>query len=393
MRKIYWGNNPLNPPYFKGEKGDRIMNISEDILEKHLDNIRALQSRSGLFMASRSDVSTGYNKAWLRDNFYTCLAFEEAGDWETVKKVWKALIAIFIKHKSKISWAVKNKPYNTYQYIHARYNPETFEEFWEEWGNKQNDAVGAIIWKIGDLEKKGIQIIESEGEKEVLQILVDYLKSIEYWSDPDNGVWEEYEEVHASSVGACLAGLKSIAKTGLVKIPLHIIEKGEESLKKLLPRESKSKFVDLAQLSLVYPFNVISESAAREIIRKVEYHLEKDRGVIRYKGDKYYNKNEDAVSEEAEWCFGFPWLSIIYKQFSDSHSKITHPDSVSASLTLREAKTDTERSQEYLEKAMNTIYKDQIPELYYSDSDKPNENIPLGWAESLFVVALLKAGK
>ncbi|MFA6270339.1 MAG: glycoside hydrolase family 15 protein [Candidatus Paceibacterota bacterium] len=376
------------------------MIISEDILEKHLDNIRALQSSSGLFLASRSDVSTGYNKAWLRDNFYTCLAFEEIGDLETVKKVWQALIAIFVKHKNKISWAVKNKPYNTFQYIHARYNPETFEEFWEEWGNKQNDAVGAILFKIGDLQQKGLKIIETEEQKEILQILVDYLKSIEYWHDPDNGVWEEYEEVHASSVGACVAGLKSIAKTGLVQIPLHLIEKGEEALQKILPRESKSKFTDLALLSLIYPFNVVPEKMAREIVRHIEYHLEKDRGVIRYKNDRYYNKNEDEVSEEAEWCFGLSWLSIIYNQFA---GKITHPnrtsmhDSAESPLLLREGqeenKNDKEKAHEYLEKSFKTIYKDQIPELYYSDSDKPNDNTPLGWAESLFIVALLRAAK
>ena len=356
------------------------MQITNDILERHLSNIRALQARSGLFLASRSDVATGYDKAWLRDNFYTCLAFEEIGDWKTVKKVWKALLQIFVKHKSKISWAVKNKPYQSFQYIHARYNPETFEEFWEEWGNKQNDAVGAILFKIGDLEQKGIHIIETEEENEILQILVDYLNSVEYWHDPDNGVWEEYEEVHTSSVGACVAGLKSIAKTNFVKVPIHLTEKGEEALQKLLPRESKSKFVDLSLLSLIYPFDVVPEKIARDIARHVEYHLERNHGIIRYKSDRYYNKNEDEVSEEAEWCFGFPWLSIIYSQFANqSHSA--------------EASRDEILSQEYLKKSFKTIYKDQIPELYYSDSEKPNDNVPLGWAESLFVVALLKAGK
>jgi len=343
------------------------MKITDDILEKHLDNIRALQASSGLFMASRSDVSTGYNKAWLRDNFYTCLAFEEIKDFKTVKKTWKAILQIFIKHKNKISWAVKNKPYSTFQYIHARYNPETFEEFWEEWGNKQNDAVGAILFKIGDLENKGIKIIETGEEKEVLQILVDYLGSIEYWKDSDNGVWEEYEELHASSIGACVAGLKAILKTDLTKVPKELIQKGEEALKKLIPRESRSKFTDLALLSLIYPFDVVDQNIGREIVRHLEYHLKRDRGIIRYKGDKYYNKNIDEVSEEAEWCFGFPWLSIIYKNWGD-----------------------TEKAHEYLEKSYKTISNDQIPELYYSDSPKPNDNTPLAWAESLFIVALLK---
>jgi GH15 family glucan-1,4-alpha-glucosidase len=359
------------------------MDFTEDLLERHLQNIRALQVPSGLFLASRSDVSTGYNKAWLRDNFYTCLAFEEIEDWETVRRVWKALINIFIKHKDKINWAAKNKPYHTFQYIHARYNPETFEEFWEEWGNKQNDAVGAILFKIGDLEKRGIHIIESEDERQVLRTLVDYLGTIEYWHDPDNGVWEEYEEVHASSVGACLAGLKSLAQTGLLEVPHHLIKKGEEALSGLLPRESKSKFTDLAQLSLIYPFDVVSEKTAREIVRHLEYHLEKDRGIIRYKNDRYYNKNEDGVSEEAEWCFGLSWLSIIYTKWSEDGKQF-------GSVTDSE---DSKKAHDYLQKSMKTIYNNQIPELYYSDSDQPNDNTPLGWAESLFIVALLKAGK
>lgn len=366
------------------------MQINNDILEIHLNNIRKLQSSSGLFLASRSDVSTGYNKAWLRDNFYTCLAFEEMEDWDTVHKVWKALLAIFVKHKDKISWAVKNKPYHTYQYIHARYHPETFEEFWEEWGNKQNDAVGAILFKIGDLEQRGVGIVETAAEKEVLQILVDYLSSIEYWQDADNGVWEEYEEIHASSVGACVAGLKSIGKTGLVTMRSHMIEKGEAALKQLLPRESKTKFTDLALLSLIYPFNVVGSQMRAEILRHLEYHLEKNRGVIRYKNDRYYNKNKDGVSEEAEWCFGFPWLSIIY-------SEMATPPGLSSRPPLDQGRQDSEtyleKAHKYLEKSYKTIYNDQIPELYYSDSDLPNDNTPLGWAESLFVVALLKAGK
>jgi GH15 family glucan-1,4-alpha-glucosidase len=359
------------------------MQINEDTLEKHLDNIRALQTPSGLFTASHSNVSTGYNKAWLRDNFYTCLAFEEIGDWETVRKVWKALLQIFIKHKNKISWATKNKPYETYQYIHARYNPETFEEFWEEWGNKQNDAIGAILFKIGDLERKKIKIIETDEEKKILQILVDYLGSIEYWHDSDNGVWEEYEEVHSSSVGACIAGLKSIAKTGFVQVPINLIEMGEESLKKLLPRESKNKFTDLAQLSLIYPFDVVTEKEARELVRHIEYHLKRKRGVIRYKNDRYYNKNEDEVSEEAEWCFGFPWLSIIYSKWAEDGKKFG--DTTDSD--------DVKMAQEYLNKSFETIYEGQIPELYFSDSNKPNDNVPLGWSESLFIVALLRAGR
>jgi hypothetical protein len=37
---------------------------------------------------------------------------------------------------------------------------------------------------------------------------------------------------------------------------------------------------------------------------------------------------------------------------------------------------------------LKTQTQEGIPELYYCHTDKPNENTPLGWAESLFIVAL-----
>ncbi len=345
---------------------------TEEKVKEHLNILRALQSESGLFSAAAPSVSTGYDKAWLRDNFYTSLGFEYSGDIDKIKKVWREILNLFLKHEEKINWAIEHKPHATWQYIHARYNPETFEEFWEEWGNKQNDAVGAVLFKLADLELKGIHVLETEDDKRIVGRLVEYLNTIEYWNDSDNGVWEEYEEVHISSVGAVVAALKKISQLPYVKIPEGMIEKGEETLNRLLPRESKTKFADLALLSLSYPYHVISREMENIILQNIEYHLVKERGVIRYKTDKYYNKNKvDEWSEEAEWTMGFPWLAIIYAE-----------------------RGDLEKAKYYLEKTEKVLTTDQkLPELYFSNSEKPNENIPLAWAESLYVVALLELEK
>lgn len=342
---------------------------TEKLIADHLNVVRRMQAPSGLFMAAAEPgVSTGYDKAWLRDNFYSSLCFEEVGEMEPVVKMWHALLDLFLKHEDKISWAAENRPYQTYQYIHARYHPETFDEFWEEWGNKQNDAVGCMLYKIGDLETRGIKVLRGPDDERIVNHLIGYLNSIEYWHDPDNGVWEEYEEVHASSIAPCVAGLKSISRLPFAVVPNGLIEKGEEALGALLPRESVTKFSDLALLSILWPYDAASKEMAEEILRNVEYHLERDKGVIRYKNDRYYNKNSDGYSEEAEWTMGFPWLSIIYA-----------------------VRGNTEKALTYLELAKQTIdEKGQIPELYYSHTDKPNENNPLTWAESLFVVALKK---
>ncbi len=337
-------------------------------IQSHIENINALKTESGLFVASAKDVKTGYDKAWLRDNFYTALAYEYIDDWDTVKKTWRAVLDIFIKHREKINWAVEHKPLTSWQYIHARYHPETFEEFWEEWGNKQNDAVGAILFKLADLELTGHGVISSDEDKAMIHTLVNYLKSIEYWHDPDNGMWEEYEEVHASSIGSCVAGLKRVNELGFINVPEWLIANGEEALRKLLPRESKSKFTDLALLSLIWPYNIINDKKLEDqILANVEYHLARSQGVIRYKNDRYYNANEDGWSEEAEWTMGFPWLALIYNLRGDKN-----------------------KYKEYITKAREAIHEEsgKLPELYYSQTKNPNENVPLGWAESLMVVAL-----
>lgn len=219
--------------------------VDLDTLKKHhLQILKNLQYETGLFGASKKDVKTGYNKAWLRDNFYECLAFEAIGDFETVKKTYKAILKIFLKHEEKIDWAIKEKPDIGYKYIHPRYDPETFEEYWEEWGFKQHDSIGAILFKIGELELDAkIKILKTKDEYRIIQKLVDYLSKIEYWHDPDSGMWEENEEIHASSVGACVAGLEKISKVPKINVDPEIIIKGLGVLATLLPRESEKSLL------------------------------------------------------------------------------------------------------------------------------------------------------
>lgn len=335
----------------------------------HLGEILKLRKSTGVFTASAHSVVTGYDKAWLRDNYFTVLCFLETGDLETVRETARALLGVFLKHKEKINWAIEHKPYETWQYIHARFHPETFEEYWEEWGNRQNDAVGEVLDLITALELRGISVTETDEERVMAQNIIDYLARIEYWHDLDNGIWEEGMEVHASSIAACVSALKKARQLSWLTVPEGIIEHGEMTLRTLLPRESKEKFADLALLSIIYPFHEATEEETIKILQNVEYHLTRDKGVIRYKTDRYYNNNKaDGWSEEAEWCMGLSWLSIIYAE-----------------------RGEKEKAEHYLMRARETITSDGlIPELYFSHTDTQNDNTPLGWAESMYVIALTK---
>jgi len=191
------------------------------MLQKSIFILKQMQYPTGLFAASRMTVKTGYNLAWIRDNVYAAIGLEAAQRYMELKKTYRALLDILLKHEYKIDWAIKEKPKHAYQYIHARYDPITMEEIWENWGNKQNDAIGALLFKIGDLEEKGIKIIRNENDLRIIKKLVNYLESVEYWHDKDNGMWEENEEIHASSIGACVAGLKKISK--LMEVDRHCL--------------------------------------------------------------------------------------------------------------------------------------------------------------------------
>ncbi|MFH1316132.1 MAG: glycoside hydrolase family 15 protein [Candidatus Woesearchaeota archaeon] len=322
--------------------------------------LTGLQNRSGLLSASNA-AATGYNQAWIRDNIYESLGFEALKKTKSLKRIYRTLLNVFLKHEWKIDYAIKEKPRYNHQYIHARYNPITSDEILENWGNKQNDAIGAFLFKIGDLENKGIKIIRNRNDKRIIQKLVYYLKSVEYWHDKDNGMWEENEEVHASSVGACLAGLKQIQKISKIDVPQWMIDNGQEALNNMLPRESRTKPVDLALLSLIYPFNIVSEEQRNQILTNVEEVLVRNRGILRYLGDHYYGEGN---GREAEWTMGFPWLAIIYKQLKNPRKYAYY----------------------YRKTIESANEKKELPELYFAGTDIHNENSPLGWAQSLYLV-------
>lgn len=110
------------------------MDIQKE-MERNVKLLESLQTPKGLLLAAPSQ-GTGYNKAWIRDNIYASLGLEVANPSKAVRAL-RGLFDVMKKHEHKIYWAIREKPVHAYQYIHARYDPETLEEFWDEWGNNR----------------------------------------------------------------------------------------------------------------------------------------------------------------------------------------------------------------------------------------------------------------
>lgn len=346
-----------------------------DLLGAGYATLDRLRLPNGLYIAS---PSADYSKVWLRDTVYEVMPYLDKPGTRYQVTYW-SLLDILRRHEWKIDAAIREKPRERDMYIHARFQPETLREFNEPWGNKQNDATGAILFGIAEGLRVGKPVLRDERDRRLVAKLVRMLESLRYWEDPDNGMWEEAEEVHASSVGACLGGLLALRKQGF-DVPAHLIQHGRDALDRLLPRESATKPVDLALLSLCWPYRVVTPEQRAKIVKNVEKRLLRTRGVLRYQGDSYYSTlaeehGRDKPWEfyhgtEAEWCFGLPWLSLIHREMG--HDR---------------------KADHYLRwTAMVNKGPGCLPELYFANSDEVGPNTPLGWSVAMHMMALEAAG-
>lgn len=343
--------------------------ISQSIsnVEKSYKILESLRLENGLYLASSS---SDYNFVWLSDSFYEVLPYLDKDDG-VYEGTYHAILDILNNYCWKFDTCSIAKPYHAFEYIHPRYLANGKESH-AEWGNCQHDAVGAILFGIAKGEEYGKKIIRNKQDRDTIQNIVFYLNLCRYWEDPDNGMWEEGRELHASSIGAVVAGLKAIKN--YVTVSNVLIKRGENALNKLLPMESPTRKNDLSQLSLIYPYNVVNHEQAWHIMLGVERNLLRENGVIRYKGDSYFNsidkddryRDVDSyIGAEAEWTFGLPWLALCHMEVGSF-----------------------DKAEEYIKRSYSVMLENgAMPELYYANSNEYNKNTPLGWSNALVIIA------
>lgn len=340
------------------------------MLQESYKVLDSLRLPHGLTLASPSEH---YRYVWLRDSVYMSLPYLDKNNC-IYENTYYRIFDLLKEYEWKLDMIAKKKPTLEWEYIHARYNAEDVKEIHDqEWGHVQHDMTGAILFAVGKGLEAGKPMLRDEKDREILQKLVAYLSHVQYWKDSDNGMWEEAREVHASSVGACVAGLEAVKP--YVYVPDLLIQKGRMMLFDLYPRESISKSADLAQLSLVYPYRIYTGKEAALIVRQAEEGLLRERGVIRYHGDSYYSTKEQEFGRnhaasfyygtEAEWTFGLPWLALCHLELGNR-----------------------EKAEAYVQQTESIMLEPGVlPELYFSGTAQPNPNTPLGWSSAMYILA------
>ncbi|HEY3347898.1 MAG TPA: glycoside hydrolase family 15 protein [Nitrospirota bacterium] len=361
-----------------GVEGEKYrITTSKERVDAALTVLDKMYHYNGGYSASPHGV---YQAFWLRDIMYCSIAKEYMGDFYSVKKSFWLILDILHKYSDKIDTCIDNMPTAKHNFLHARYRTHTLEEFPDEWGHNQLDIFGLLLYKIGNLKQKGIQVLRDLRDVKRIQDIVWYLYSIRWYEAPDYGVWEEGPEVHSSSIGAVLAGLMSVRDNiEEIRIPARFIEQGRDALMRVLPSESHSRPYDMAQLSLLWPYHVIDGDMRRRVLTNIEDNLVRENGVVRYPRDLYYTSNfMKPEGSEAQWPMGFAWLSVVYAKMAEE--AFESGDSRAAIELMKTAHQYVKR----IEKMM--VPGGLIPELY--TGGEPNPNTPLAWGMAKYVIAV-----
>ncbi|MBI2450873.1 MAG: hypothetical protein HYV52_00830 [Parcubacteria group bacterium] len=340
-----------------------------------------------------------YAAMWMRDQLFMADAYYYFGMYEKLVESVYPIFNILHNQRHKLERIShprdKNGKFITSELIHAKYDAATLKELTcrnsvtghenpIEWGHHQLDAIGLFLHLVADLNFKNIDARRDENDKKILQLLIFYLINVEYWQQPDFGMWEECLIKHASSIGAVVAGLSYIKRRDLATVPEELITFGQNQLFRILPYESQdvcerehhkwenSHDCDVAQLFLIWPFNIVGLEMADLLLDRIinghkakngKFHrLVQSFGIHRYWGDDYY-RDKNGVSAQWQWDF---LISIIYSQ-----------------------RHQYETAFEWFKRGASRITDDgHIAEAYVDG--KPNDHTPLGWMHALALIAFRK---
>jgi phosphorylase kinase alpha/beta subunit len=385
---------------------------------------------TGLLPASTAVNAHGdYTDAWVRDNVYSILAVWGLGlayrkidgdrgrtfelEHSTVKLMRGLMFAMMQQANKVENFKNTQLPLDA---LHAKYNTQTGSIVVgdDQWGHLQLDATSIFLLILAQMTASGLHVIFTIDEVNFVQNLVYYIGRA--YRTPDYGIWERGHkinrgnaELNASSVGMAKAALEAINGLDLFGVNgsqasvIHVlpdeIARSRITLESLLPRESSSKEVDAALLSIIsFPAFAVEDKELVERTRnKIIDKLQGNYGCKRFLRDGH-----QTVLENADRLHYEP---TELKQFE--HIECEWPLFFTYLLLDGIFQGDRERIQYYQQRlealAVERNGRQLLPELYYVPAENinaeksnprsqqrlPNENIPLVWAQSLYFLGQL----
>ncbi|WP_370980873.1 glycoside hydrolase family 15 protein [Agaribacterium sp. ZY112] len=409
------------------------MNAQERLNQLYSEIKKVILSRqhpvTGLLPASTAVNAHGnYTDAWVRDNVYSILApwalsvaFRRKGDKErqdeleqATIKLMRGLLQSMMRQADKVE--TFKHSLNPLDALHAKYDTSSglCVVADDAWGHLQIDATSIFLLIMAQMTASGLRIVRTHDEVDFVQNLIYYISSA--YRSPDYGIWERGNkinngktEINASSLGMAKAALQALdglnlfGKGASARAVVHTvadsISLARNSLAQLLPRESLSKEVDSALLSVIgFPAFAVGDpelvtKTRDEILKKLggrygckRFLWDGHQTAIEDPNRLYYEHSELADFEhvESEWPLFFCYL-YINALFAGNKATAKFYRHKIESVMIEKEGTKL------------------IPELYYlleenieaekldpgSQERVANENLPLVWAQSIYYTGLL----
>ncbi|KAI9366910.1 glycosyl hydrolases family 15-domain-containing protein [Zopfochytrium polystomum] len=433
------------------------------------DNVYSILAVWGLALAYRRiDDDEGRTcKCWLDRVFFltdlqtptrtTLLSVRSTDELENATiKCMRGLLFAMMRQAHKVE-LFKNTQALEHS-LHAKYNTANGDVVVgdREWGHLQIDATSIFLLALAQMTASGLLIIYTKDEVDFIQNLVFYIERA--YRTPDYGIWERgnklnhgQPELNSSSIGMAVAALQAInglnlfgARGGPSSV-IHVLPdeltRNYTTLHSALPRESYSKEIDAALLSVIsFPGFAVSDpkliaKTRSEMVKKLggKYGFKRflrdgHQTVLEDTSRLHYDSHELKIFEhiECEWPLFFTYM-ILDGLFRDDpnqveeYSQLLEPLLVDSGTLSRFSVAEDYDHTQKLHKDNNRRRSSSrrrsiaapssprpnrialVPELYivprdYTNQEKadpgsvqryPNENIPLVWAQSLYILGSL----
>jgi len=281
---------------------------------------------TGLLPASTAHTVHGnYADAWVRDCIYSiqCVwglalahrrlrgpsrrVYELEG---RVLQLMRGLLNAMLRQAPKVE-RFKHSLHRLHA-IHAKFDTASGGPVVADdgWGHLQLDATALFLLQLAQLTRSGLVVVQSSHECDFVQNLVYYVARA--YRVADYGIWERGDkgnhglpERNASSIGLVKAALEALEGLDLygphgdgsycLVIPHDAIVRLRRALRGLLPRESASKEVDSACLSVIgYPAWAVEDPQLAQRTRaKIRAELGGTYGYKRFRRDGHQTVVED----------------------------------------------------------------------------------------------------
>ncbi|XP_065295231.1 probable phosphorylase b kinase regulatory subunit alpha isoform X4 [Dermacentor albipictus] len=383
---------------------------------------------TGLIPSHKQD-----DHAWVRDNVYSILsvwalsmAYRKNADLDEDRaktyeleqaciKMMRGLLLAMMRQKDKVEKFKQTQ--NPADSLHAKYSSQTTATVVgdREWGHLQLDATSLYLLILAQMTASGLQIVFNLDEVNFIQNLVFYIEAT--YCIPDYGIWERGDktnhglpELNSSSIGMAKAALQALddldlfgGKGGPFSV-IHVLadeaQKCNAVLQSMLPRESNSKEVDAALLSVIgYPaFAVEDPELIAQTRKSILQKLKGKYGCKRFLRDGYKTAKEDPSrlyyeswelqhfeNIECEWPLFLCYL-VIDACFRGERLEVEeYCDALEQVLLL----TDDGLK---LVPEMYAVSADKVEAEYKNPHSQPRVHVgmtPFMWAQSLFIIGRL----